>query len=271
MTDGRAQEPGTDHDAGQRVADIRLLGALRVQRVDGTWATPDEFRTSKTRQLLRLLALQAGGPSPVATLVDVLWPTASEARGRASLRTAASQIRSTLRANHVVRVGDALHLEAADVDVARFGRNARQAANALAAGDAAGSLAAARIALDAYPGELAADEPYLEPILHAQRRLAAEHHELLLIGAEAALRTRRPQEALGFAERALDRDDTCERACRLVMRGYAALDERSMALRVYERFRRTLASELGVAPAGSTQALYLGLLADAVVPQERSA
>jgi SARP family transcriptional regulator, regulator of embCAB operon len=261
----------TDGDAQPAIAEVRLLGSLRVRRSDGSWVAPDEFRTSKTRQLLRLLALEHPGRTPVATLIDVLWPSAPETRGRASLRTAASQIRGTLRANHVVRVGDALYLDAVAVDVSRFQRNARRANLALAAGDAAACLAAARVALDTYCGDLAADEPYLEPLLHAQRRLAGEQHELLLTAAEAALRLRRPRETLVLAELALDRDGTCERACRLVMRGFAALDERSMALRVYQRFRRHLAAELGVAPAGTTQALYLGLLADAVVPEGRTA
>jgi SARP family transcriptional regulator, regulator of embCAB operon len=255
-------EAPTNEDRTRRAAQVRLFGALRVVRSDGSEAEASEFRTRKTRHLLRLLALQAGDPIGTSRLVDLLWPAVPESRGRASLRTAASQLRTTLRANHVIRVGDSLQLCDVDVDVLRFQDAATRAQRALAASDHRTGLARTRLALRLYSGPLAEDEPWLDPILQARARLALQLQELLLAAGDAALALGRPHEAIHLAERVLAEDGACERACRQLMHAYGRLSERSMALRVYDRFRRTLAQELGVSPSASTQALHLELIAD---------
>lgn len=249
-----------------KVARLRLLGAMRVIRTDGSEAFASDFRTAKTRQLLRLLALQDGDPVRVGTLIDLLWPTVPERRGRASLRTAACQLRSTLRANHVVRVGDTLQLRDVEVDVTRFQHEAVRAHRALTAGDQRTGLARAHLALRLYAGPLAEDEPWLDPILEAQAQLAMQRRELQLAAGSAALELDRPHDAIGLVASVLDDDGSCERACRLLMLAYGQLAERSMALRVYERFRRTLAEELGVSPSADTTAMYLDLLNDVDLP-----
>jgi SARP family transcriptional regulator, regulator of embCAB operon len=248
------------------VAHLRLFGALRAIRTDGSEAFASDFRTAKTRQLLRLLALQDGDPVRVDTLIDLLWHTVPVGRGRASLRTAACQLRSTLRANHVVRVGDTLQLRDVEVDVTRFQHEAVRARRALTAGDLRRGLARAHLALRLYAGPLAEDEPWLDPILQAQAQLAMQRRELQLAAGGAALELDRPHDAIGLVASVLDDDGTCERACRLLMLAYGQLAERSMALRVYERFRRTLAEELGVSPSADTAAMYLDLLNDVAQP-----
>jgi DNA-binding SARP family transcriptional activator len=245
---------------------IRMLGALRVQRADGTEVGAGEFRTSKTRHLLRLMALQQGEPIRVESLVDVLWPTVPPERGRASLRTAASQLRRTLAADHVARVGEGLILHGAEVDTWRFQREGELALQCFAHRDLEVGLHHARAALARYQGDLADDEPYLDPIQRAREQLAARYEQLLLEGATAALRLGYLQEAVELAEQALQRDACCERACRTLMRAFVGLSERAMALRVYDRCRRAMAAELGVGPAGETRALYQQLLIDADVP-----
>ena len=77
--------------------EIRLLGPLRVRRSDGSLVDPHEWRTRKTAELLMLLALHAGEPVPADRLLEALWPDAPPDRGRASLRTALSRLRSALR------------------------------------------------------------------------------------------------------------------------------------------------------------------------------
>jgi SARP family transcriptional regulator, regulator of embCAB operon len=265
-----AVEQGAGTTGAGSVAHVRLFGALEVVRTDGSVATGATFRTRKTRHLLRLLALQPGGLIGTGMLVDLLWPDVPERRGRASLRTAASQLRSTLGTNHVERVGEALRLSDAEVDVSRFQVEAGRAHDAFAADDPETGLARTRTALRLYRGQLAEDEPWLDPILQAQMRLVLQRRELLLAAGEAAASLGRPRDAIGFAERVLHEDGACERAARLAVLGYGRLGERSMALRIYEQFRRTLADELGVSPSASTQALYLDLLHDVDVPSQRS-
>ena len=80
-----------------------MLGPLLVRREDGSKVGDEEWRTSKTLDLLRLLALHNGEAVPVRTIVDLLWPGVPESRGRASLRTAASQLRKSLGDNCLER------------------------------------------------------------------------------------------------------------------------------------------------------------------------
>ena len=90
-------------EQNQEPVEIRLLGSLRVRRGDSSVVDASEWRTGKTLDLLRLLALDADQPVRIDSLLEKLWPDVDEARGRASLRTAASQIRRTLRTDCVAR------------------------------------------------------------------------------------------------------------------------------------------------------------------------
>ena len=68
--------------------EVRLLGPLLVRRADGSVVGAEEWRSNKTLDLLRLLALNSGRPMSVATVVDRFWPSVDRDHGRASLRTA---------------------------------------------------------------------------------------------------------------------------------------------------------------------------------------
>jgi DNA-binding SARP family transcriptional activator len=241
-----------------------VLGPLRVQRVDGSAVDPAEFRTAKTRHLLRLLALADGAPVAVDQLVDTLWPSVTEQRGRASLRTAASQVRHTMRNDHVRRWGDTLQLVDVSVDVHRFAAHSRRARAAAGLGDLAQALAASLDALAEYGGDLAADEPFLDPLLDAQRTWSSHRRDVLLSAASAACTVGRAELARELAEQALLEDATCERAARLAMRAYMHLGETGAAIRCYEQLRSCLAEEFSIAPSAPTQTLYDRLLGDPV-------
>ncbi len=250
---------GPDVVAPATTLSVGVLGSLRIVHADGLPIDPATLRTSKTRHLLRLLALE---PEGVRTdvLIEQLWPEVPTNRGRGSLRTAASQLRTSL-GGHVVRNGDVLVLDDVDVDVVRFTRHAERAHRRFVRGDQVGGLSAAASALAVYRGDLAADEPYLDAIVVQRERLALRRDELLLGAAEAALGLERTREALRYAERAIALDATSERACRSVMLAYERLGERSMALRAYDRCRQAMAAELGIAPGPRTLALRERLLA----------
>lgn len=238
---------------------VSVLGSLRIRRGDGSPIDPASLRTSKTRHLLRLLALEPHGVR-TDVLIEQLWPDVPTNRGRGSLRTAASQLRTSL-GRHVVRNGDVLALADVEVDVVRFTRQAERAHRSFARDDWVGGLSAAASALAVYRGDLADDEPYLDAIVVQRERLALRRDELLLGAADAALGLGRTREALRYAERAIALDATSERACRMAMVAYEQLGERSMALRGYERCRRAMAAELGIAPGPRTIALHDRLVA----------
>jgi SARP family transcriptional regulator, regulator of embCAB operon len=240
--------------------EVRMLGALEVRRSDGSPVPPTDFRTAKTRHLLRLLALQEGAPVRVSLLIELLWPDATETRGRSSLRTAAAQIRRTLASDHLVRRGDALSLEDADVDVIEFQHLADRTRRAFAVGDRRGGLSAATCATALYRGAVADDEPDLDALAQMRDRLAMMHADVRLRAGIASLELGDAAAAVDWAAPVADADPTTERACRLLMVAHARLGEVARALRAYERCRRALADELGSDPARRTRWLYEQLL-----------
>ncbi len=77
--------------------------------------------------------------------------------------------------------------------------------------------------------------------------------EILIGKGDHALAARDAEEVLAL-------EPFRETACQLLMRAHTGAGNRAEALRVYQRCRELLAEELGTAPSGSTEALYLEIL-----------
>ncbi|WP_340540624.1 AfsR/SARP family transcriptional regulator [Nocardioides sp. GXZ039] len=239
---------------------IRMLGGLEVLRPDGTLVEPRAWRTGKTSDLLRLLALDHGRPVRSEGLLATLWPDVPPERARGSLRTASSQIRKVIGTPCVVRQPGALVLEGAWVDVGHYHRNGAEAAAAFRAGDMERVIALTRIAERHYRGDFHAYDDQAPWAVAERERLALRRHEMLCDAAEAALHIGRARDGLEFAGTAARVDPSSETAHRLLMRAHADLGETGSALRVYEAYRRYLADELGADPSEQTRALHLQLL-----------
>lgn len=241
--------------------EIRILGRLRVRRPDGSIIDNTEWRTGKTADLVRLLALAGGKPVRVDTLLDCLWPSVEAAKARASLRTAASQIRRTLGVDCIERGFDGLALLNAWIDADAFTTLAHEGRAHARAGHHAQVVRLARESEALYVGDLdcqvAGEETWVS---EARENLASLRRDLLTEAAESALALGWHRDAEDFASRALRADSLAERPHRLLMSAYAGLGETDRALRVYERCRRLLAKELGVDPSPQTQAVHLQIL-----------
>lgn len=246
-----------------QLIEVRVLGPFRVRTAAGDVVDARAWRTVKTRDLVRLLAV-TGRPVPVERLVDVLWPGADPAHGRGSLRTAASQIRQILGEDVLVRRDDALGLAGVWVDASAFAARASTARHRLSTGDTGGGLAAAWEAVLLYNGDLCEDQAYADWVDVERVRLRRLLRHLLLDAGQAALAAGWLRDAVELAHLALDVDPCAERAHRVLMRAYAGLGETGQALRIYDDCRRVLAEQLGADPDERTRALHLHLLS----PQE---
>lgn len=252
-------------ETGEPVNDrveVRVLGPLRVRRADGELVDPREWRTGHTADLLRLLALHVDDPVPVDTLLEALWPTVDEKRGRASLRTAKSGIRKALGTDCIERRLGGLVLCNAWVDAHAFQTLAREARRHVVTGAAAKVVTAAREAEALYLAGLrwqTSNAGWARTELDA---LAAMHRQLIADAADAAVSLSWWHDALDFAERSVLIEPCSERGYRCLMRAYRGLGETSRALQTYERCRRTLAEELGADPSPETHALHLQLLTE---------
>lgn len=115
--------------------------------------------------LLAYLAVE--GAAPIDRVIDVLWPDADPARGRARLRNVLARLRAAV-GDVVERDGERLVLgRGVEVDVRRFDRLVEEAMRAAPAElvDRTG------IALDAWVGEPLSAWPYEEWALRERRRL----------------------------------------------------------------------------------------------------
>jgi DNA-binding SARP family transcriptional activator len=249
--------------------EVRMLGPLLVRRRDGSGVGDDEWRTSKTLDLLRLLALHNGEPVPVRRIVDLLWPGVEESRGRASLRTAASQLRKTLGDACVDRRIGGLVLVGAWVDVQAFEDLLAQASRCSADGDHEGAVSAVKHAESLWVGDLDLPDNAGDWLYDARERLHRLRCRALLDAAESAASVRWMRDSLAFAERAASLAPS-EEASRALMRALAGVGEIEKALEVFERTRQDLARDYGADPSAQTRALHVQLITGTAAPAQRT-
>lgn len=241
--------------------EIRLLGPLHVRRADSTVVEPGAWRTGKTLDLLRLLALDADQPVRVASLLEKLWPHVDEAHGRASLRTAASQLRRALRSDCIERRLGGLVLKHVWVDATAFRSLAMEAKAALRERRLARVVSLTREAEALYLDDFTAHDDGSGWALEARESLASVRRSLLVDAAECAIELHWMRDGVELANKALAADSCSERAYRALMQAYAGLGETEQALRAFERCRQMLAEELGADPSPQTRAVHMHVLA----------
>jgi DNA-binding SARP family transcriptional activator len=242
------------------VITIRMLGPWSVVRSDGSLVDAAEWRTGKTKDLLRILALGNGSPVRPASILDRLWPNVSPERGGASLRTASSQIRRALRENCVVRGPEGLVLRPAWVDVTSFLDDARRAAVAAREGDHARVVSSAQRALALYADDFHAHDDLADWAIAQREHLVQARLNLLCEAASSAQAMHRFREAADWAAAAVEIDPTSETAHRVLMAAQAGRGDIASALRIFEAYRLRIAEELGADPSPQTRDLHLRLL-----------
>jgi DNA-binding SARP family transcriptional activator len=239
---------------------IRILGELDVVRADATIVAPDEWRTGKTMDLLRLLALSNGRSVRLTSLIEKLWPDVTPDKARGSLRTACSRIRRATGAQCIVRQPEGLMLQGAWVDAVQFLDEARRVHVAARESHHSHVLALARAAEQLYRDDFHAYDDESDWARTEREHLAHVRHEMLCDAATSALELGLHRDALDLAAAAVRIDPTSETAHRALMRSHAELGEIGSALRVFEAYRAHLADELGADPSPQTRELHLRLL-----------
>ncbi|HTW14057.1 MAG TPA: BTAD domain-containing putative transcriptional regulator [Nocardioides sp.] len=241
--------------------EIRLLGAARVRRGECGDVDAAAWRTAKTFDLLRVLALAGGRPVPVDELLDQFWPYADAGRGGTSLRTATCQIRKVLGHESIARVGSGLVLQGAWVDVQAYRDLAALVTRAREQGRDATVVRLVEAAEALYDGDVDVTGTDCRALHTARADLRRLRVRLLVEAAESAGACAGWRESLELAQRA-ETIETSDRTTRALMRAWFALGETSRAVEGFERLRRHLADEYGVDPAPQTRALYLRIVSE---------
>lgn len=250
---------------------IAVLGPLAMWAADGT---PLDIRGVRLRGLLARLALSAGRPVSVETLVDGLW--GSEAPSANALQSLVSRLRAGLPATessisvqsgpagYTLTIGpdcvDALQFE----DLVRRGRallrtEPEQAHTLLTQAD---KLWRGEALTDLRDLPFAA----VEADRLAELRLAAAEDL-----AEAAVTCGQARDLISNLEQLAVTHPLRERVHELLIRALYADGRQAEALAAYERVRTTLADELGADPGMRLRDLHVSVLrGDSVDPTARS-
>lgn len=227
---------------------LRLLGVMQVE-VDGQPVS--HFRSQKTMALLGFLVAEQ---RPVARsyLAELFWPEATPTSGRAHLRRAIYDLTqkvpgALLIDNYSIQFNPAL---AAGTDLARF--------ESLRAHGYESALAAAALCHGQFLEGMAFDDcPEFEMWLLVERatwrKRATAVVELIL---EKHLRDLHFDMALESALQLVRLDPWREKRYLQLMVLLARNGAIEQAIRVYKRFRRILAKELGLEPSAELDALY---------------
>lgn len=237
---------------------VSLLSSEGVRDGSGAVVDPRSWRTVKTYDFLRVLALARGNPVSTESLIEMFWPSAGHDRGGTSVRTAACQIRKVLGQSSVIRVGHGFLLDAS-VDVDDYRALSRRVEAADARRHPAQVVMLVREAEKIYTCDVdvsTTDCALLHETCATMRTLRVH---LLLEGAEAAGRCADWQVSLEFA-RLASQIEASERATRALIRAWYALGEPVAAIEEFEMLRERLADEYGVDPSPQTRAVYLDVV-----------
>ncbi|MFI5986151.1 AfsR/SARP family transcriptional regulator [Streptomyces sp. NPDC051555] len=234
-----------------------ILGSAQAIRGDGT---PVALGGARLRALLTALALRPGRAVPVEVLVDEVWGDEPPQDASGALQALVGRLRRAAGHDAVASAegGYRLTAERDDIDLYRFERLTRTAAQRLEAGDPGRAAELYEEALGLWRGPALADLP--DPTAEAARwetvRLDARRGRL-----GAAL-------ALGEAERvlpeltALCADLPLDEPLQVLrIRALRDAGRPAEALVAYDGVRRELADRLGADPGPALRALHTELLA----------
>jgi len=243
-----------EHHPGYTLA-VRTLGRFEVWR-GGHPLTPRDWKREKARQVFQLLLTFRGQWMHREQIIEHLWPHLPPDAAARDFKVALSTLNQALEPDRPQKVQPFFVIRRENlyglnpdagvvVDADDFER--------LAASDDADSL---REALELYEDDYLPDALYEDWSAPVRRRLqhlyldTAERLARLLLEAEAW------DDAIQVCHAILARDSGWEAAYRLLMRAYAAQDNRPRVHSTYERCVAMLRDELGVEPSPATQTLF---------------
>ncbi|MGW0738490.1 BTAD domain-containing putative transcriptional regulator [Streptomyces sp. NPDC002817] len=238
---------------------VDLLGSVRAYGGGG----PVDIGGARLRMLLARLALEAGRPVSVDSLVDGLWGEQPPADAANALQALVSRLRKALRGTGTVDAvagGYRLSVQEEDVDTYRFEDLAGRGRHALAAGRTEEAARTLTAALGLWRGAALADVLEAPFAGAAATRLDELRAAAVEDRFDAELRAGRYADVLADLEAAGARRPLSERLAGLRMRALSAAGRQSDALAVYEDLRGRLGDELGVDPSAEVREIHLALL-----------
>lgn len=249
--------------------DVRVLGPLEA-RVNGRSIAPT---AGKARQILALLALEAGQVVTVPTLIEELWGMQPPRSALTTLQTYILRLRrligSALMAEETTAAKDLLvtrcggyllNVQRGDIDVHAYEQLAAAGARAAEVGDTESASRLLRSALEVWRGPVLVDVQVgmrlgIEVIRLQESKLGA-----LELCIDADLRLGRHYTLLSELATMNASYPMHENLCAQFMVALYRSGRQWRALDVYRTLRDTLVGELGVEPSARLQQLHRAIL-----------
>lgn len=244
--------------SGGNLADVRvhvrLMGRFAVIR-DGLEVDESAYQGRKVRTLLRVLAARQGQFVPNDLLIDAMWPQRQPASPAANLQVLVNRARRAVGWAGLIRTGPGGYALAGPpgctVDTELFlaavaHADRLQGPPALAAYRAPLASVAEPLAEDMYADW---SQPYRARVLQV-RQTAWER------AAALAVDLGEPALAVEYATAAATAEPLRETSALVLVRGLAAAGDRAAALAHFDRYRRTIADELGLDPSPAAMELH---------------
>jgi DNA-binding SARP family transcriptional activator len=230
-----------------------LLGRFEL-RTGGRLLLDRTWRRTKSKALLKLLALQPGRALHREQVMEALWPHLEPAAAANQLYKSLHYLRAELARQGVrspVAAGEELVelAGATAVDVDEFRGRARAAQEQP-------DPARYEHALRAYTGDLLPEDAFEEWAQGPREELHSLRLGLLLELGRQYRAAGQPDRAVEVLRSLLRADPLSEEAHRLLIRLFVQTGERQQALRQYQQCREALRRELGVEPSPETEALH---------------
>ncbi|MCG8686673.1 MAG: protein MalT [Desulfobacterales bacterium] len=244
---------------------IQTFGAFRV-KINGRSLDPSVFGGGKPVLLLKAIVLKGGKDIPKEVLIDTLWPDASVAAGEKNFKINLHRLRKALEPNYIKSFGYlfisqksgrvSLDSDLVSLDTQLFEDLAGQGVRYMESGQFEQSLLCFSKAIEFYHGDYFGDDPYLEWGRSHRDYYRQKCIEVLekIAGLHRSLDNW--QDAIDTWMKILSFDPCSEKAFRKLMTLYYEAGMKTEALRLFDRCKDILRTELDAEPEALTIEIY---------------
>ncbi|KOO48891.1 BTAD domain-containing putative transcriptional regulator [Viridibacillus arvi] len=242
---------------------IQLFGAITLYR-DGEVIVEKEWQREKAKELFIYLYLNRTRFVSKEEIINVLWPKATEETMTRDFKVAYNALLKVLEPNRLPRIESAYvvrkqsmyklitqHCMKSDLDFFRqFISLGMQQKNPNLSNE--WLLRGIRI----YTGDFIADKKQSEWLQDIREELKYIYMEGIERLAQNYVRLKEFSKTVFWAEHLLKQDNTWEEGYRLIMYGYFQLQNRTQAVRWFEKCEQVLKNELNIEPMETTIQMY---------------
>lgn len=228
----------------------------------------DRWHRKHALTLLKLLITHRGEMVHREHVIECLWPDANEVRGRERLKVTTYFLRQQLHAiglsDNVIAVGNAafsLRRDAVWLDCEAFETFFNEGRLLVHRGQIEAALVYFEKAERIYKGDYLPEERYSDWCAEERERLRELYFDMLDHMVDGYVECGDHGRAAQVCRRALTREPCREGFHRALMLCLARLGQRDRLIAHYDRCRRVLQAELGVAPTPETERLFQELSA----------